>query len=143
MIASSESVKKEVIEVVLYFTEASITDLGQKVEKKMVDTDKSVYNDLLSNNPDARPLIETLFTCYLAQCASCLDQLDQELVLQPVCRVIQQSFRLIEKFSSVFNSKIYDISSTDFPLGFIFRDRLLDVNTNMYYTRTTLLNVLL
>lgn len=88
MIASSESVKKEVIEVVLYFTEASITDLGQKVEKKMVDTDKSVYNDLLSNNPDARPLIETLFTCYLAQCASCLDQLDQEWVLQPVCRVI-------------------------------------------------------
>lgn len=73
MIASSESVKKEVIEVVLYFTENSITDLSQKVDKKPIDNEKSVYNDLLSNNPDARPLIETLFICYLAQCASCLD----------------------------------------------------------------------
>jgi hypothetical protein len=66
MIASSESVKKEVLEVVLYFTENSITDLALKVDKKPVDTEKSVYNDLLNNNPDARPLIETLFTCYLA-----------------------------------------------------------------------------
>jgi|LauGreDrversion4_2_1035121.scaffolds.fasta_scaffold09706_2 hypothetical protein len=50
MTASSESVKKEVIEVVLHFTEVSITDLSQKCDKKNVNTEISVFNDLLINN---------------------------------------------------------------------------------------------
>jgi len=65
MISSSE-LKIEIISIILHFTELSISDLYQKVDKKHVNSDNSIYNDLLSANPEASPFIETLFTCYLA-----------------------------------------------------------------------------
>lgn len=85
---SPETIKKDVYEVILYFTEASITDLSNQVAKKRVSTDSSLHYDLLSANPEARPIVENLVICYLAQCASFLDLLDQDAILSPVCKIL-------------------------------------------------------
>lgn len=65
----------------LCFTELSINDLQTKFEKKNISKEDPLHTDALSMYPEARPLIEALFNCYLAISAACLDILDQEPIL--------------------------------------------------------------
>lgn len=138
-----ENLKKEVTEVVLHFTEASLLDLAQNSEKLRISKVNGFTFDILAQYPEQKLLVETLFICYLAQCASFIENLDQEYYLNSVSKILNLCFPITEKFHSVFHQKIYDISSVDFLLGFVFKELLVDIYQNNYFSRTSLLNILL